>query len=85
MKRMKRSKLPKPRKGAWFVPVRGSYLPASWQAWLLYIPYTAYLVVTLWMIVQNAQYTQSMLPYLSLVPYWVAGVAVMTWIAKQKS
>lgn len=29
---------PKPRKGAWFVRVRRSYLPVSRRGWLLYIP-----------------------------------------------
>ncbi|HTK39328.1 MAG TPA: hypothetical protein VL362_00515 [Patescibacteria group bacterium] len=81
---MKRStKVPKPRKGAWFVPVRGSYLPASWQAWLLYVPYVYYLVATLWMVVHSSESLTAMA--INLVPYWVAGVAVMTWIAKQKS
>ena len=28
----------KPKKGAWFVQVRGSYLPCSWQGWLSYVP-----------------------------------------------
>lgn len=83
MNDMKRSKnIPKPRKGAWFVPVRGSYLPASWQAWLLYIPYTAYIVATLAHVAGTAT---SWASYLALVPYWVAGLVIMTWIAKQKS
>ncbi|NCU39048.1 hypothetical protein EOL96_08505 [Candidatus Saccharibacteria bacterium] len=79
---MKRSKLPKLKKGAWFVAVRGSYLPMTWQSWLLYVPYTTYSVATLVMVITRAQ---SWLDYLALVPYWVAGLVVMTWIAKQKS
>ena len=30
-------KLPKLKKGAWFVPVRGSYLPMTTQGWLLHV------------------------------------------------
>jgi hypothetical protein len=33
---MKKQKLPKLKKGAWFVRVRGSYLPMTPQAWLLH-------------------------------------------------
>lgn len=77
-----KSKLPKLKKGAWFVPVRGSYLPMTWQAWLFYIPYTAYSVATLVLVITRAN---DWLDYLLIVPYWVAGLVIMTWIAKQKS
>ncbi|MDB5182662.1 MAG: hypothetical protein JWO47_446 [Candidatus Saccharibacteria bacterium] len=30
-------KLPKLKKGAWFVPVRGSYLPMTVQGWLMHL------------------------------------------------
>jgi|GEM_PF-3688462 len=30
-------KLPKPRKGAWYVKVRGSYLPCSLNGWLMHL------------------------------------------------
>lgn len=80
---MKRSKkLPKLKKGAWFIPVRGSYLPMTWQAWLLYVPYASYSIATLVLVIERARTWQD---YLALVPYWVAGLVVMTWIAKQKS
>lgn len=79
---MKQAKLPKLKKGAWFVPVRGSYLPMTWQAWFLYVPYASYSIATLVMVIERAQSWQD---YLALVPYWVAGLVVMTWIAKQKS
>lgn len=80
---MKRSKIPKAKKGAWFVAVRGSYLPVSWQAWALYVPYLVYLVATLVLVLEN---TNSLfIASINLVPYWVAAVVAMTWIAKQKS
>lgn len=80
---MKKShKLPKLGKGAWFVPLRGSYLPMTWQAWALYVPYAAYIVAVLYMVMTQAT---SWLDYLALVPYFVAAAIVMTWIARQKS
>ncbi len=30
-------KLPRLKRGAWFVPVRGSYLPMTTQGWLLHL------------------------------------------------
>ncbi len=78
-----KQKVPKLRKGAWFVPLRGSYLPYSWQGWLTYIPFTAYLVYTL--IVAFAYTGNNLKAVLWIVPNWVAAAVVMTWIAKQKS
>lgn len=78
-----RTSPPKPRKGAWFVPVRGSYLPVSWQGWLTYAPFVAYLAFT---IVVAVDYTGSYVKaVLWIVPNWVAAAVVMTWVAKQTS
>jgi len=74
---------PKPRKDAWFVPVRGSYLPASWQGWLTYLPFVAYLVFTL---VYAVNWISSLAQaILFIVPNFVAAAAVMTWVAKRMS
>jgi hypothetical protein len=71
------------RKDAWFVPVRGSYLPIAWQGWLTYLPFVAYLVYSLFF---AFDYTgNSLKAVLWIVPNWVAAAVVMTWIAKQKS
>lgn len=79
----RKPKQPKPRKGAWFIPVRGSYLPSSWQAWLTYIPYAAYLVYA---VIVAVNYTGNWYKaVLWIVPNWVAALVVMTWLAKQKS
>jgi len=67
---------------AWFKPVRGSYLPVHWKGWLTYIPYIAYLYLTYALLVPNRPVLDTIL---FLVPYWVAGVVVMHWIAKIKS
>ena len=70
------------RRNAWFKPVRGSYLPVHWKGWLTYIPYIAYLYLTYAILVPNRPVFDTVL---FLVPYWVAGVLVMHWIAKIKS
>jgi hypothetical protein len=73
----------KHKKGAWFVPLRGSYIPISWQGWLTYIPFMGYLVYSL---VVGHQYTGNDLKtVLWVVPNWVAAAVVMTWLAKSKS
>ena len=79
---MKR-RLPKPRKGTWFVAVRGSYLPASWQGWLTYVPYIAYLVFTL---IYGVRTTHGLGQTAMFVfPQWCAGAVIMSWLARQKS
>ena len=67
---------------AWFKPIRGSYIPVHWKGWLTYIPYVAYLYFTYLLLVPNRGVLETIL---FLVPYWVAGVLIMHWIAKQKS
>ena len=80
---MMRFKKPKAKKGAWFVAIRGSYLPVSWQGWLTYIPFTAYLIFAL---VAGWQHTHSAtLATLWIVPNWLAATVVMTWVARQTS
>jgi hypothetical protein len=78
----KRSKL-KVKKGAWFVAVRGSFLPWSWQGWLTYIPFSAFLI---WILVfaWNNTYDLSH-ALIVIIPNWVAAAAVMTWVAKRTS
>ena len=74
---------PKIKNGAWFVRIRGSYLPASWQGWLTYLPFTAYLVYSL---IVAFDYTGNTLKaVLWIVPNWVAAAVVMTWVAKTTS
>lgn len=80
---MKRTKLPKHRKGAWFVAVRGSYLPVSWQGWLTYLPFTAYLVFAMIVGTQTTHAVGETI--LFVVPNWVAATIVMTWLAKRTS
>jgi hypothetical protein len=67
----------------WFIPVRGSYLPHSWQGWLTYIPFAAYLIYGFVIGWQNTNTTTQAM--LFIVPNWVAAVVVMTWIAQRTS
>ena len=66
----------------WFKSVRGSYLPIHWKGWLTYVPYILYLYLTYAILVPNRSIVETVI---FLVPYWVAGVIVMHWIAKLKS
>jgi hypothetical protein len=76
-------KLPKLAKGAWFYKVRGSYLPATWQGWLTYIPFTAFLLwVMVWAITNENNVAQAVLV---VFPAWMAAGVVMTWLAARKS
>ncbi|HET6924902.1 MAG TPA: hypothetical protein VFH39_03680 [Candidatus Saccharimonadales bacterium] len=71
------------RKNVWFIKVRGSYLPSSWQGWLTYIPFTAYL---LWSLSVGWQGTHTLgMALLFIVPNWIAAAAVTTWVAKHTS
>jgi len=80
---MKHRRLPKPRKGAWFVPLRGSYLPVTWQGWLLYIPFVSYAIISLLFVINRSSSLLEIV--INLLPYWLSVLVAMTWIAKQKS
>jgi hypothetical protein len=73
----------KSKKQKWFIPVRGSYLPNSWQGWLTYIPYTAYLLFVLVYGCRDTSSTSQAI--LFIVPNWVVATLVMTWLAKRTS
>ena len=76
-------KTAKLKKDAWFYKVRGSYLPATWQGWLTYIPFTAFLVWDLiWAVNTETSLTQAIF---IVFPAWVAAAVVMTWLAAHKS
>lgn len=80
---MKRRPAPKHRTGAWFVPLRWSYIPCAWQGWLTYFPFILYLMVSFIMVDRTSHTILDTL--LGIIPYWVAGAAIMQWIASHKS
>ncbi len=73
----------KKRSQAWFIKVRGSYLPNSWQGWLTYVPYTAYVVGILAYALANTPDYMHAIPI--IVPNWIVALVIMTWLAEQKS
>lgn len=73
----------KTKKAVWFKKVRGSYLPASWQGWLVYVPFVIYLLTVLQAAARN-EHSASDAFYI-IFPQWIAAAVVMTWLAKQKS
>lgn len=63
----------------WFQPVRGSYLPLSWQGWLLYVPYLVLLIGGFfWIQHYTASYGFTALLY---VPWAVSWAVVFQWLA----
>ena len=78
-----RRKLPKVRKGAWFVKLRGSYLPVTWQGALTYVPFVGYLVYSMMQATTPGHSARAAL--MIIFPQWVAAAVVMTWIAGRKS
>lgn len=77
------TKTTKLKKGAWFYSVRGSYLPGSWQGWLTYVPFVAFLGLS----VAHAAHGQHTFwdVVFAVIPEWVAAAVAMTWIARAKS
>jgi hypothetical protein len=75
--------LNKTKNGKWFIKVRGSYLPSTWQGALTYIPFVAFLIYTLVFAYDN--YNRADYIILFLFPQWVAAGVVMSWIASHKA
>jgi uncharacterized membrane protein (GlpM family) len=77
------TRIPKHRPGAWFVPLRGSFLPVTRQGWLLCLPYLLFLVAVFLWIDRNSHSVSDTL--YGVVPYWVACIILMHVIAWKKS
>ena len=73
----------KKKSSKWFIKVRGSYLPNSWQAWLLYVPFVGFLLTVL-IAAARTEHSVSDMFYM-VFPQWVAAAVVLTWIASQRS
>lgn len=69
--------------GAWFVSVRGSYLPSSVKGWITYIPFSAYLLLTLYLGIEESR--SVVMAILFVVPNWIAATAIMSYLAYRKS
>ena len=71
------------KKDVWFVQVRGSYLPASPMGMLLYVPFAMYLTLVMLVAIYNTQSVAE--GVVIVVTGFVAGGALMQWIANNKS
>lgn len=73
----------RPKNKKWFVRVRWSYLPCSWQGWLTYIPMVSFLVLVFILIHhQNRSWLNTLILY---IPYMICTAVVMTWVANHRS
>jgi hypothetical protein len=69
------------KKDKWFVAVRGSYLPASKQGWLTYIPYIGYcLLVPYIAFMENSSVAYQIFVTIS---NWLLATFILTTIARQ--
>lgn len=80
---MKKRSPKKSKNHEWFIAIRGSYLPSSWQGWVLYIPFIIFLLTVLQAAVRNEHSVSGV--FYAIFPQWVAAAVVMTWVAKLKS
>jgi hypothetical protein len=79
----KTSKRQPKRQHPWFKSVRGSYLPASWQAWLLYLVAIAYLAAgSVYMQFGDVEMAWALSKW--FIDLVLVGVA-LTWIAEKTS
>ena len=67
----------------WFIKVRGSYLPNSWQGWLLYVPFVAYLVAAM-VYAWGSDESLFRVVFGLATQFMLAGV-IMTWVASKNS
>ncbi len=83
MFKKRKREIPTSKAGAWFIPVRGSYLPASKVGWLTYIPYSGYLIAALYFGIKDTNSVS--LAILIITPNWIAAIAIMTYLASHRS
>jgi hypothetical protein len=70
----------------WFVKTRNSYLPSSWQGWLTYVPFIAYLISSTLLMEHLSKHTGTAVRiFYGILPEWIAAGAIMTWLAQAKS
>lgn len=67
----------------WFKKVRSSFIPISWQGWLCYVPYVAFLILSYLYVMYSFGY--SLISLFIIIPNWVAAAVVMSWVASKRS
>lgn len=79
----KKAKKQAVKKGAWFKPVRGSFLPCSWQGWLIeFVMVTAF---ALGMLAFKDQNLSGFIVAMVMLPYTLSLGIIATWIAQKTS
>jgi hypothetical protein len=76
MKTVKKSK-PK----AWFVHIRKSYLPSSWQGLVIYLLYVVYIICVPVVWYRHSHYLWPLLT--TVIPLVIAGVLLTQYIASK--
>jgi hypothetical protein len=70
-------------KHVWFIPVRGSYLPASKTGWLLWLLFLEYLIFSA---LYGLKYADKISVAVVFILYnWLAATIFMTWLAARNS
>lgn len=67
----------------WFIKTRWSYLPASREGWLLYIPYLAYVIGVLVFVFENND--KLWVGLFTVLPNWIAAAVILQWLAEHRS
>jgi hypothetical protein len=67
----------------WFVRMRGSYLPCSWQAWACYLVAVLYLSIA-FAYIDDVTDNVGWIIFHGLKELIVVGI-ILTWIAQQRS
>lgn len=76
-------KVRKTKRNAWFVHVRNSYLPATWQGFVIYLLYVAYIIAVPLVWYKNGHDLWRLLT--TVVPLLIAMVLLTQFIASKNS
>jgi hypothetical protein len=81
---MSKSTKKKIKRGAWFYAVRGSYLPATWQAWSLYFIASFYILAPFIVAIkdQDVSIVYTLTGFVTRI--LLVGVT-LTWLAQKKT
>lgn len=73
----------KKNKNIWFTRVRGSYLPCSWQGWLIYAGFVAFLFATFYLSFKGGRTLVGQLYF--IFPQYVSAAVAVHWLASRFS
>jgi hypothetical protein len=76
-------KVRKTKHQAWFVHIRNSYLPSSWQGLVIYLIYVGYIISIPVVWYKNGHYLWQLLT--TVIPLIIAGVLLTQYVASKNS